>query len=124
MSEKLPAITNETFKKEVLEASKDKLILVDFWAPWCGPCRMLTPVLEEMSEDTDLQERVSIVSVNADDNNETASEYQVQGIPTMMYFYNGKPVHTSVGALPKEAILQEIEAAEKAAKEGKEDKED
>ena len=93
----------ETFKKEVLE--EKKLVLVDFWATWCGPCRGLAPKLEEIAnEETD----VKIVKVDVDENGELASQYGIRGIPTMLLFKEGKIVGELVGNHPKEFIVKEI----------------
>jgi thioredoxin 1 len=84
----------------VLGASQP--VLVDFWAEWCGPCRMIAPALEELS--VELQERVTIVKLNIDENPEAPSKYGVRGIPTMILFKNGQPAATKVGAEPKSRI--------------------
>ncbi|GIW64412.1 MAG: thioredoxin [Patescibacteria group bacterium] len=94
---------NDSFQKEVIEGKG--LILVDFYADWCGPCRMTAPVLEELSKElTD----VKIVKVNVDENPELASQYQVFSIPTFIIFKDGQPVHQFVGAMGKEGFLNEI----------------
>ena len=82
------------------------LILVDFWAEWCGPCRMLSPVLEEISNETGLL----VGKLNVDENPEKTREFSVSSIPTMVLFKDGKPVHTMIGAMPKHRILKELEA--------------
>lgn len=83
--------------------NSDSYVLVDFWAEWCGPCRMIAPVLEEISKErTD----VTITKLNVDDNQEIALEYGVQSIPTMLLFKNGEIVNKLIGALPKEKINQ------------------
>ena len=93
-------LTKENFTAEVLES--DKPVLVDFWASWCGPCRMLSPTIEELSEElTD----VKVGSVNVDEQNELAAHYGVMSIPTLIYFKNGKIAATSLGVRPKSAIL-------------------
>jgi thioredoxin 1 len=97
-------VTDINFQAEVLEA--DKPILVDFWAPWCGPCRVVQPVLEEMAGERD---DVVIVKMNTDENPETAAKYQILSIPTMILFKNGQPAHQIVGARPKRAIEAELD---------------
>ena len=99
----LPQVTDSNFQAEVLDATEP--VLVDFWAPWCGPCRVVHPILEEISGERD---DVKIVSLNIDENQETASRYQVMSIPTMAVFSKGELVKTIVGARPKAAILKEL----------------
>ena len=95
----LPQVTDNNFQAEVLDAGQP--VLVDFWAPWCGPCRVVHPILEEMSGERD---DVKIVSVNIDENQETAGKYQVMSIPTMIVFKGGQPAKTIVGAMPKKRL--------------------
>lgn len=98
-------ITDETFEKEVLKS--DKPVLVDFWAEWCGPCRIIGPRLEELSEEmTD----VKFCKLNVDDNNETAGKFGIRAIPTMLVFKDGKVVGNMVGALPKDSLKEKIES--------------
>jgi len=94
------SVTDITFGEDVLGA--DKPVLVDFWAEWCGPCRMIAPALEELSEE--LGDRVTIVKLNIDENPEAPTKYGVRGIPTMILFKNGEPAATKVGAEPKSRI--------------------
>jgi thioredoxin 1 len=98
------AVTDDNFQAEVLEA--DKPVLVDFWAPWCGPCRVIAPSLEEIAEEKD---DLRIVKLNVDDNQVTAARYQVMSIPTLILFKGGEPAHTIIGAMPKSRLVQEIE---------------
>ena len=93
-------VTDASFGADVLSASKP--ILVDFWAEWCGPCRMIAPALEELSDE--LSDRVEIVKLNIDENPVAPSKYGVRGIPTMILFKNGQPAATKVGAEPKSRI--------------------
>ncbi|RYD92253.1 MAG: thioredoxin [Sphingomonadales bacterium] len=94
------AITDSSFSADVLNA--DKPVLVDFWAEWCGPCKMIGPSLEEISEE--LGEQVTIAKINIDENPDAPSRYGVRGIPTMILFKNGQPTATKVGAAPKSAL--------------------
>ncbi len=94
------AITDSSFSSDVLNS--DKPVLVDFWAEWCGPCKMIGPSLEEISDE--LGEQVTIAKINIDDNPEAPSRYGVRGIPTMILFKNGEAVATKVGAAPKSAL--------------------
>jgi thioredoxin 1 len=84
-------------------------VLVDFWAEWCGPCRMIAPALEELAEE--LGDKVNIVKLDIDENPDAPTKYGVRGIPTMILFKNGQPAATQVGALPKSAIKQWIDPA-------------
>ena len=94
------AITDTSFQSDVLQA--DKPVLVDFWAEWCGPCKMIGPSLEEISDE--LGEQVTIAKLNIDENPEAPGRYGVRGIPTMILFKNGQPTATKVGAAPKGAL--------------------
>jgi thioredoxin 1 len=92
--------TDQTFATE----TKDGVTLVDFWAPWCGPCRMIAPVLEEV--DQEMGDKVKIVKVNVDENPETASKFGVMSIPTLLVFKNGELVDKTIGYQPKDALVQ------------------
>lgn len=99
------AVTDATFKQEVLESEVP--VLVDFWAPWCGPCRMVAPVVEEISEQYD--GKVKVVKVNTDDNPSVASQYGIRSIPTLMIFKGGQRVDMVVGAVPKTTLANTLE---------------
>jgi len=94
------SVTDTTFGEDVL--GSEKPVLVDFWAEWCGPCRMIAPALEELSNE--LGDRVTIVKLNIDENPEAPTKYGVRGIPTMILFKNGEPAATKIGAEPKSRI--------------------
>ncbi len=97
-------ITDAQFSQEVLNS--DVPVLVDFWAPWCGPCRMIAPVLEDLAQE--MQGKLKIVKVNVDENPIVASSYGIMSIPTLILFRGGSPVGKMVGALPKEALKQQL----------------
>ncbi len=104
MGANTPAVTDATFAKDVLQS--DKPVLVDFWAEWCGPCRLVAPVLEEIASAHG--EKLQIVKLNIDENPNVAREYQIMSIPTMSVFQGGKIVKTIVGAKPKAALLSDL----------------
>ena len=106
MSGNLPDVTDANFQAEVLNS--DTPVLVDFWAPWCGPCRVVHPILEEMANE---REDVKIVSLNVDENQDTASAYDVLSIPTMILFKGGDAAKRVVGAMPKKRLEAELEPA-------------
>ena len=99
-------VTDINFAAEVLEASQ--AVLVDFWAPWCGPCRIVAPHLEELNSERD---DLTVVKLNVDENPETAAKYGIMSIPTLILFKNGQVAKQIVGALPKARLQQEIEPA-------------
>ena len=106
MTGKLPDVTDGTFQSEVLDAEQP--VLVDFWAPWCGPCRVVHPILEEMAAERD---DLRIVSVNTDENQQTAAQYEVLSIPTLLLFKDGAIAKKVVGAMPKRRLEAELEPA-------------
>jgi thioredoxin 1 len=100
-------VTDNNFQAEVLES--DVPVLVDFWAPWCGPCRMVAPVVEEIAQERG--ETLKVVKMNIDENNETAITYNVMSIPTLMLFNHGEIAKTVIGAYPKKRLEKELEPA-------------
>ena len=98
-------VNESNFKEEVIEAGTT--VLVDFWATWCGPCRKLGPVLDEIA--SELGEKVKIVKVNTDENINIAKEYSISGLPSLLVFKNGEPVERMVGLMPKSTIVGNIE---------------
>ncbi|WP_020522700.1 thioredoxin [Catelliglobosispora koreensis] len=101
------AVTDDSFVSDVLQS--DKLVLVDFWAEWCGPCRKVAPVLEEIANE--MADRVTVVKLDIDANPETARAYRVMSVPTLTIFKQGRPVQSVAGAKPKADIVRLIEAA-------------
>ena len=99
-------VTDANFQAEVIESETP--VLVDFWAPWCGPCRVIAPSLEEINEE---QDNLRVVKLNVDDNQQTAAKYDVMSIPTLIVFKNGEVATKIIGALPKKRLVQELEPA-------------
>ena len=104
-------VTDSSFKSDVLDA--DDIVLVDFWAEWCGPCKQIGPSLEEISEE--YAGKLTVAKVNIDENPETPGKYGVRGIPTLMVFKNGEPAATKVGAAPKGQLTSWIDEVLKEA---------
>ena len=98
-------VTDSTFDSDVLES--EKVVLVDFWAEWCGPCKMVAPVLEEIASEHG--DKLTVAKVNIDENPEIARRYQIMSIPTMSVFSGGEVVRSIVGAKPKAALLRDLE---------------
>ena len=101
------AVTDATFASDVLKS--DKVVLVDFWAEWCAPCKKVDPLLAEIA--TEMGDKVEIVKVNIDENPETARAYRVMSVPTLTLFKGGEPVNSVAGAKPKSALVNFIESA-------------
>lgn len=99
-------VSDNNFQAEVVESTEP--VLVEFWAPWCGPCRIVAPHLEELAGERD---DLRVVKLNVDDNPQTAATYQVMSIPTLLLFKNGQVAHQIVGALPKNRLVAELEPA-------------
>jgi thioredoxin 1 len=100
-------VTDANFDAEVLK--NDTPVLVDFWAPWCGPCRMVAPIVDELS--TEYDGRVKFVKLNTDDNVKVATQYQIRSIPTLLVFKGGEPVGQIIGFRPKSDLKQRLDAA-------------
>jgi len=106
MAGTLTEVTDGNFQAEVIES--DTPVLVDFWAPWCGPCRVVAPVLEQIAAE---RPQLRVVKLNIDENQQTAANFQVLSIPTLILFKDGEAVKTVIGAYPKKRLEQELEPA-------------
>lgn len=105
MSSSAVAVTDESFQEQVLDSSVP--VLVDFWAPWCGPCRMVAPVVEEIAEQYEGQ--IKVVKLNTDENPNISTKYGIRSIPTLMIFKDGQRVDMVVGAVPKTTLANTLE---------------
>ncbi len=106
MAEGIIDVTTSTWDSEVLNS--DGLILVDFWAVWCGPCRIVSPTIEELAKE--YTDRLKVVKLNTDENPDVASRYKIMGIPTLMFFKDGEKVDQIVGAVPKTQLKDKIDS--------------
>ncbi len=102
---KVKIVTDENFEDTV---NSNSFIIIDCWAPWCGPCRMLSPIIEELSEE--YQDNVAFGKLNVDENSKVSQEFRIASIPTLLFFKNGKHVDTLIGAVPKSTIVRKIQA--------------
>ena len=107
MGGSIAEVTDSNFQAEVIES--DVPVLVDFWAPWCGPCRMVAPVVEEIAQERG--EALKVVKLNIDENQQTAIKFNVMSIPTLMVFKDGEIKKTVIGAYPKKKLEEELEPA-------------
>ena len=103
MAGNITDVTDNNFQAEVLESETP--VLVDFWAPWCGPCRIIAPSLEELNDEID---NLRVVKLNVDENQQTAAQYEVMSIPTLIVFKNGQPAKKIIGAMPKKRLEAEL----------------
>ena len=110
MADNIIEVTDASFQAEVIESETP--VLVDFWAPWCGPCRVVAPVLEEIAQE---RENLRIVKLNVDENQQTAAAFEVLSIPTIILFKNGQVAKKVIGAYPKKRLESELEAELTAA---------
>jgi len=106
MANEVTSVTVDTFDRVVLQSPN--LVMVDFWAAWCGPCKMVAPVVEELAKE--YEGKVNFVKVNTDENPDLASRYNIRGIPTLMFFKDGKVLDQIVGAVPKAQLKAKIDS--------------
>ncbi len=106
MSDGVPSVTHESWDKEVMQSTD--LVMVDFWAAWCGPCKMVAPVVEELAQE--YQGKAKFFKLNTDENPDLASQYKIRGIPTLMFFKNGQAVEQIVGVVPKSQLKTKLDS--------------
>jgi thioredoxin 1 len=99
------SVSNDSWEKEVLQSPE--LVMVDFWAAWCGPCKMVTPIVEELSKE--YQGKAKFYKLNTDENPDLATRYKIRGIPTLMFFKNGQVVEQIVGVVPKSQLKSKLD---------------
>jgi thioredoxin len=102
-------VTDTSFQRDVIEAPKDLPVLLDCWAPWCGPCRMIAPVLDQLAAES--EGKYLIAKLNVDENPQVAAQFRIQSIPTMLIFKNGQLIDRLMGAMPKHAIAASLAKA-------------
>jgi thioredoxin 1 len=107
MADSIPSVTDASFQADVIEASKTQPVMVDFWADWCRPCKMLTPTVEEIAREN--EGKLKVVKLNIDDNMGVPGKFNIRGIPTLLVFKGGQVADQIVGAVPKEQIVKVIE---------------
>ena len=106
MAESVSEVTTSTWESEVIKAQG--VVMIDFWAAWCGPCRIISPTIEELSKE--YSGKIKVLKLNTDENSDIASRYQVMGIPTIMFFKNGTKLDQIVGVVPKQFLKSKIES--------------
>jgi thioredoxin 1 len=98
-------VTDDSFEAEVIQS--DRMVIVDFWATWCGPCKMIAPILEEVA--SEYEDQVKVAKLDVDSNNRTAGKYGIMSIPSLLFFRNGEEVDRVIGAIPKSQLMARLE---------------